>query len=164
MLQVVVVALLLSPQAQPPEKCSLSGTVVDSVTGEPLNKVELRLAPLDRQATHVAVTTIRCEGDASRLVDLDPGSYRLEGEAQRLPGNGLRRAQARQRRDSLVRLEAGQSLDRPQVRADARRRDRRDGPRQRRRAAGRRATSTLARLTYLVRQAARGGLRQHEHR
>src|ERR1035438_7280076 len=49
----LILALFLPLQNKAPEKCSLSGTVVDSATGEPLSKVELRLQPLDAQATHV---------------------------------------------------------------------------------------------------------------
>jgi hypothetical protein len=73
-----ILALFLPWQNQPSAKCSLCGTVVNSVTGEPLNKVDLRLEPLDRQATHVAVTKSDGEGRFA-LVDLAPGSYRLIG-------------------------------------------------------------------------------------
>ena len=75
----LILALFLPFQAVPSEKCSLSGTVVDSVTGEPLNKVELQLEPLYRQATHVAVTTSDGQGRFA-MVDLDPGRYRLKGK------------------------------------------------------------------------------------
>src|ERR1035441_5766757 len=65
-------------QSEPSAKCSLSGTVVDSVTGEPLNKVDLRLEPLNREATPVAVTT--SDGDGRfEIVDLNQGDYRLIG-------------------------------------------------------------------------------------
>jgi len=42
----LILALFLPWQTTPPEKCSLSGIVVNSITGEPLNKVDLRLEPL----------------------------------------------------------------------------------------------------------------------
>ena len=74
----LILALFLPWQSQPSPKCSLSGTVVNSVTGDLLNKVDLRLEPLDRQATHVAVTRSDGEGRFA-LVDLDPGSYPLIG-------------------------------------------------------------------------------------
>ena len=74
----LILALFLPLQAAPSDKCSLSGTVVDSVTGAPLNKVELRLEPIDRQATPVAVTTSDAKGYFA-MDDLDPGRYRLKG-------------------------------------------------------------------------------------
>jgi uncharacterized surface anchored protein len=108
MLPLLILALFLPWQNQPSPKCSLSGTVVDTVTGEPLNKVDLRLEPLDREATHVAVTKSDGEGRFA-LVDLDPGSYRLVGNRSgyfemsygtRRPGSD----------GSVMRLESGQSL------------------------------------------------------
>ena len=105
----LILALFLPWQNQPSEKCSLSGTVVNSVTGEPLNKVDLRLEPLNRQATHVAVTKSDAGGRFA-LVDLDPGSYRLIGNR-----NGYFEMSYGARRPdsdgSLVRLEKGQSLN-----------------------------------------------------
>jgi len=52
----LLLSLLFLPQDRPPEKCSLSGTVIDSVTGEPLNKVALRLEAINREAA--AATTV----------------------------------------------------------------------------------------------------------
>ena len=105
----LILALFLPWQNQPSEKCSLSGTVVNSVTGEPLNKVDLRLEPFNRQATHVAVTKSDAGGRFA-LVDLDPGSYRLIGNR-----NGYFEMSYGARRPdsdgSLVRLEKGQSLN-----------------------------------------------------
>lgn len=106
----LIPALLLLQQGPPPEMCSLSGTVVDSVTGAPLNKVELRLEPLDRQAAHVAAARSDTGGRFA-MVNLSPGIYRLRGRRNgyletaygaRTPG----------RNGSLLRLAAGQSLDR----------------------------------------------------
>ena len=104
----LILALFLPLQDKAPEKCSLSGTVVDFVTGEPLGKVELRLQPLDVQATHVAVTTSDSQGRFA-MVDLDPASYALSGKrngylemsfgARRLHGDG-----------SAIRLEPGEAL------------------------------------------------------
>ena len=104
----LILALFLPLQNKAPEKCSLSGTVVDSATGEPLSKVELRLQPLDVQATHVAVTTSDPHGRFA-MVDLDAASYFLSGKrngylemsfgARRLGGDG-----------SAVRLKPGESL------------------------------------------------------
>ena len=105
----LILALFLPLQQQPSAKCSLSGTVVNSVTGELLNKVDLRLEPLNRQATPVAVTTSDGDGRFA-LVDLNPGDYRLIGNrsgyfemsygARRSDGDG-----------TVVRLESGQSLN-----------------------------------------------------
>src|ERR1035441_5880758 len=105
----LILALFLPWQSQPSPRCSLSGTVVNSVTGERLDKVDLRLEPLNREATHVAVTQSDGEGRFA-LVDLDPGSYRLIGSrtgyfemsyGARRPGSD----------GSVVRLESGQSLN-----------------------------------------------------
>jgi 5-hydroxyisourate hydrolase-like protein (transthyretin family) len=105
----LILALFLPWQSQPPAKCSLSGTVVNSVTGEPLNKVDLRLEPLNRQATHVAVTQSDGEGRFA-LVDLDPGGYRLIGSRSGYfeMSYGARRPDSD---GSVVRLESGQSLN-----------------------------------------------------
>ena len=109
MLQLLLLALLVPWQNRPPEKCSLSGTVVSSVTGEPLNKVELRLEPLDRQATHVAVTKSDAEGHFA-LVEIDSGSYHLVGARNgylEMP-YGARKPDGE---GSVLRLETGQSLN-----------------------------------------------------
>ena len=103
----LILALFLPFQAVPSEKCSLSGTVVDSVTGAPLNKVELELEPIERQTTHVAVTTSDAKG-RFEMVDLDPGRYRLRGRRS----GYLETAYAARRPNSdgtLVQLEAGQT-------------------------------------------------------
>jgi 5-hydroxyisourate hydrolase-like protein (transthyretin family) len=69
---------LFAPQDKPPDTCSLSGIVLNSVTGDPLNKVELMLEPLDRSADPVATATSTAEGRFTML-DLDPGRYKLKG-------------------------------------------------------------------------------------
>jgi hypothetical protein len=72
---VLLLALMLAQQATPQEKCAISGTVIDSVTGLPLGKVEI-------VAEHVtgndpgASTTTDAKGNFL-LVDLDPGAYRV---------------------------------------------------------------------------------------
>ena len=53
-------------QDKPPEKCSVSGTVVDSITGQPLGKVDLALVASERFQT--AVTTTDAKGQF-RVVD-----------------------------------------------------------------------------------------------
>ncbi len=112
----IVLSLLLltqdkpteKPQDKPPEKCSLSGTVVDSITGEPLNKVALWLEPFNGEAATLVTTTSDAKGHFA-LVDLGAGAYRLRGRrsgyleglygARRPGGNG-----------TVARLEAGQAL------------------------------------------------------
>ncbi len=74
----LLLALFLHPQERPPDKCSLSGTVVDSVTGDALGKVNLSLEPLRREDTPSATTTTDAKGHFT-LVDLDPGRYYFRG-------------------------------------------------------------------------------------
>jgi protocatechuate 3,4-dioxygenase beta subunit len=72
----LLLTLLLAAQDKPPEKCTLSGAVVSSVTGEPLNHVEVAAAPV---TGGVAATTITDAKGNFTLVDLDPGEYKVKG-------------------------------------------------------------------------------------
>ena len=105
----LMLALLFPPQDRPPEKCSLSGTVVSSVTGESLNKVGLALEPVDRQATHTAVTTSDAQGRFA-LMDLELGRYHLRAGRNGYLGMsyGARRPDGD---GAIMRLDAGQSLN-----------------------------------------------------
>ena len=107
MLNVLIVALLLAQQEKPPDKCALSGTVVDSVTGVPLGKVDLQLEPTDRN--DVAVTKSDAQGHFS-LVDVTPGSYHLRAERSGYLKStyGARRAEGS---GPMLRLDAGQKID-----------------------------------------------------
>ena len=101
--------LSLAPQDRPPEKCSVSGTVVDSVTGRSLDKVTLLLRPLDSWfAAPAAFTTSDQKGNFS-LSDLEPGAYRLVASRSGYleMSYGARRPESE---GAIVRLEAGQSL------------------------------------------------------
>jgi hypothetical protein len=109
MLVVALLALLFGPQDKPVEKCTLSGIAIDSVTGEPLGKVEIALEPLDHRKTHVAVTTSDAKG-RFRMVELDPASYHLKGKRSGYLEMyyGARRADSD---GAVVKLEAGGSFD-----------------------------------------------------
>lgn len=74
----VLLAFWLTPQGQPTEKCTLSGTVVDSVTGAALNKVEVQAEPIGDRDAFAASTTTDAQGNFT-LVDLPAGQYRLKG-------------------------------------------------------------------------------------
>ena len=70
--------VLFAPQNKPPEVCTISGFVVDSVAGVPLNKVQVlaQKAANDRSAPAYATTDAK---GAFTLVQLERGHYRLKG-------------------------------------------------------------------------------------
>ena len=76
MTRIVLLAFFLSAQDRPPDLCELSGSVVDYVTGEPLNRVQLFADPLEGGPK--AQTATDAKGNFT-LVDLKPGRYRLHG-------------------------------------------------------------------------------------
>ena len=88
--------LLLALATDAPGRCSLSGTVVDAVTGKGIARVEMALEPFDRLEHHVAVSPSDAEGRFS-IVDVDCGHYRLTG----------RRARYLEARRVVANLEAG---------------------------------------------------------
>lgn len=110
MLRFLVFVALLSPQIQAPQKCTLSGTVVDAVSGHPLNKVNLSLGPAGHGSALVETSvTVSDEKGHFEMVDLEAGVYLLKGARSGYletaygahhPGAGGAR----------VRLEAGQNL------------------------------------------------------
>jgi protocatechuate 3,4-dioxygenase beta subunit len=75
----LVFALFLPWQAAPAETCSLMGTVVDSVTGEPLGKVQLDLEPAGRRSAPAASTATDAQGHFA-MTGLEPGAYHLNGK------------------------------------------------------------------------------------
>ena len=107
----ILMPLLLqdAPAAKAPDKCSVSGAVVDSVTGEPLNKVAVRMWPIGRENA-VSVSTTSDGTGKFALVELDPGSYYLRADrsgyvemvygARHPDGNG-----------TIIRLDAGQAVN-----------------------------------------------------
>lgn len=90
--------LLLAFFADAEARCSLSGTVVDSVTGKGLAKVEVSLMPFDRERHRAAVTQTNPSGSFS-IGSVECGRYRLMG----------RRARYVDARTVTVRLDAGES-------------------------------------------------------
>jgi 5-hydroxyisourate hydrolase-like protein (transthyretin family) len=98
--------LAFLPQDQTQPKCSLSGAVVDSATGKPLAKVELRLEPL---AGDWASTTNSGDNGRFALADLEPGRYHLvairSGYLQMAYGS-----HGSARSGTILKLEAGQDL------------------------------------------------------
>ena len=74
----LILALLFAQQVAAPEKCSISGTVIDSVTGRPLSKVVIVAEHLGTSEPHASTTT-----DAAGkflMVDLDTGQYRVSAQ------------------------------------------------------------------------------------
>jgi hypothetical protein len=76
MTRIFLLAFFLSAQDRPPDLCELSGSVVNSVTGEPLNHLQLFADPLEGGPT--ARTATDAKGNFT-LIDLKPGRYRLHG-------------------------------------------------------------------------------------
>jgi hypothetical protein len=92
---ILFLALLLAPS-----KATISGSVVDSITGEPLTKVQVLAEPVsEKDPTLSTVTDVK--GNFT-LAEIDPGSYKLFRAPQRLPQNVLwSPPDARARHDSL---------------------------------------------------------------
>lgn len=75
---ILALAFFLNQQDKPPEKCTISGTAVDALTGKALNKADV-----------FVVTPGEPYGDAARtdakgnftIKDLDPGRYFLAARA-----------------------------------------------------------------------------------
>jgi 5-hydroxyisourate hydrolase-like protein (transthyretin family) len=63
---------------EPAQKCRLSGTVTDSVSGMPLNRVQVLLESLDSSQAAPAIANTNAQGYFS-MVDFDSGQYRVKG-------------------------------------------------------------------------------------
>jgi len=112
MVQMIVVELVLAfamaAQDMPPQMGTLSGTAVNSVTGAPLSKVELRAIPAGVRFAPMASTTTDAKGNFT-LVDLAPGEYRLKALRNGFLDTpyGARRAASE---GTLITLQAGQEI------------------------------------------------------
>jgi len=91
----LLLPLLLLAQDKPPEKCTISGTVVNYVTGEPLDKVDIVAEPAGRGGGNPGAARSDRNGHFV-LSELDPGSYRLKGVRNRFLDSyyGARRAES----------------------------------------------------------------------
>ena len=78
MTPLLLLALAFAIQDAPPAKCTISGTVVDAATRQPLSKVNIQVEGLGDESTGVPFTTTDSHGNFT-IVDLPPGQYRLNG-------------------------------------------------------------------------------------
>ncbi len=103
----LLLALWLGPQDKPPEKCSLSGTVVDAESNQPLQKVELRLARLSDR--YHPAGTVSVENGRFTIGGVEAGDYHLTGERSGYieTAYGAKNAE---NEGAVLRLGAGQSL------------------------------------------------------
>jgi hypothetical protein len=76
-ISLVFFLLLVSQDQKPPELCSVSGTVTDSVSGLPLNKV-LVVAEVPDSGGPLPATESDSRGGFT-LINVPPGTYRLKG-------------------------------------------------------------------------------------
>jgi hypothetical protein len=100
-----LIPFLLAAQDKPPEKCTISGTVVNYATGEPLDKVQVEAAPTEGAPSS---TTTDADGHFV-LPNLEPGHYHLKGKRNRFldTNYGARRVESS---GTPITLEAGQNL------------------------------------------------------
>jgi hypothetical protein len=98
--------LLLLAQDQPPAQCVISGTVVNSITAEPLDKVDIEAEPSGKGAPATAATDAQGHFTFSNL---EPGQYRLKARRNRFLDTyyGARRAEST---GIPIALEPGQTL------------------------------------------------------
>jgi 5-hydroxyisourate hydrolase-like protein (transthyretin family) len=100
-------AMLLCAQNGPAEKCSVSGAVVDSVTGQPLAKAQVRLQRVPHDAPDSGTAT-NAEGKFA-MAGIEPGTYRLRASRNGYQGMflGARRADST---GTTLTLSAGQDV------------------------------------------------------
>jgi hypothetical protein len=107
----LLLVFFLAAQDKPPEKCTLSGSVASSASGEPLNRVEIFAEPVGGGT--LAATTTDSKGNFT-LVAVDPGQYKLKGRRNGYLDTyyGARRAGGA---GTLIALEAGSEVKDVQV-------------------------------------------------
>jgi protocatechuate 3,4-dioxygenase beta subunit len=105
---IVTLPFVVLAQDKPPEKGTLSGTVVNYVTGEPLDKVDIETEVAGTRGGSAGSTTTDANGHFV-ISNLDPGQYRLKGKRNRFLGTyyGARRAGSN---GVPIVLEAGQTI------------------------------------------------------
>jgi len=103
-----VVLLLFFLLWAPQEKCVMSGTAVNAVTGEPLNKVRILAEGNDDESGATPTTTSDAKGHFT-LIDMKAGRYRLRGRRNGFLDSyyGARRAQGN---GTPIVLEPGQQM------------------------------------------------------
>ena len=104
-MHLLLMALFAAAQNAFPEKCTISGTVIHALTGEPLHRVQI-LAEGGSSTT--PFTTTDAKGNFT-LVDLNPGQYRLKGQRNGYLDTyyGSRRAEGK---GVPISVEAGQEV------------------------------------------------------
>jgi hypothetical protein len=92
---VLLLPFLLAAQDKPAEKCTISGIVVNIVTGDPLDKVEIETEPAGPRGGSAVSVTSDANGHFI-LPNLEPGQYRLKGKRNRFLDTyyGARRAES----------------------------------------------------------------------
>src|SRR5262249_11616703 len=100
---------IAAAQNIPPEKCTISGRVVDAVTGQLLSKTEIEVNGPGSDSVPTPFATSDGKGNFT-IVDLPAGQYRLKGRRNGYLETwyGARRAEGK---GTPVRLEAGQKID-----------------------------------------------------
>jgi len=94
------------PQSKPEDKCSIEGTVVNAVTGEPVKKVRLFLQP--RSGTPYATTT---DSAGHFLIDeVDAGRYSLTASRSGFPDQSYSPHGGTREHGSILELASGQDL------------------------------------------------------
>src|SRR5271165_936110 len=66
-----------TPSVKPEAKCSVEGTVVSAITGEPLKKTELSLRPVGQSGGTPPYGTTTNAGGHFEITGIDPGRYNL---------------------------------------------------------------------------------------